>query len=96
MANCKEDTMKCKVLYIEWKRPTHLLCILEKKENSKMEWIQTPLPHFKIIIKIWLYLKRIYYKYVTLREGYMWEKDGKRRKVRKWIWSLYIRMNVEF
>jgi hypothetical protein len=51
MANCKDNTMKCKILYIERKRTTHLLYILEKKENSKMEWIQTPLPHSKIIIQ---------------------------------------------
>jgi hypothetical protein len=51
MANFKEDTKKCKVLYNERKRTTHLLYILEKKENIKMEWIQTPLLHSKIIIK---------------------------------------------
>jgi hypothetical protein len=83
MANCKDNTMKCKILYIERKRTTHLLYILEKKENSKMEWIQTPLPHSKIIIKNMTVPK--YHKYIKLKGGYMWEKDGKRRKVRRWL-----------
>jgi hypothetical protein len=51
MTNCKDNTMKRKILYIGRKRTTHLLYILEKKENSKIELMQTPLPHSKIIIK---------------------------------------------
>jgi hypothetical protein len=50
MANCKDNTMKCKILYIERKRTTQLLYILESKENGKMEWIQASLPYSKIII----------------------------------------------
>jgi hypothetical protein len=35
-------------------------------------------------------------KQVTLREGQLWEEEGKRRKLRRWLWLMYFLYKIEY
>jgi hypothetical protein len=40
--------------------------------------------------------KQYYEKQVTLRRGHIWEKEGKRQKLRKWISLMYFLYKNEY
>jgi hypothetical protein len=46
---------------------------------------------FSLICGIWTQCKckQYYEKYFMLRGGHIWERDGKRRKLRRWTWLRY-------
>jgi hypothetical protein len=71
-------------IYHTWVYPFH-----HSPFTPFLEWFNRY--HFSII-----QIQEHYEKQVTLRGGHIWQKEGKRRKLRRWIWLMYSLYKTEY